>query len=132
MYYVLRAAARSGAFDDGHLSTIAHLTGDKLRLHRLPFPTVEEQDSIVGFLDDRLAGLDRVCIHTLREVEYLNEYRNLLIAEVVTGKLDVRAASARLPDEAEEPELLDETDALTDVEDEPSDDLDAVPEDAEV
>ena len=55
MYYVLRAAARSGAFDDGHLSTIAHLTGDKLRVHRLPFPTVEEQDSIVGFLDDRLA-----------------------------------------------------------------------------
>ena len=57
MYYVLRAAARSGAFDDGHLSTIAHLTGDKLRAHRLPFPTVEEQDSIVGFLDDRLRGL---------------------------------------------------------------------------
>ena len=36
MYYVLRAAARSGAFDDGHLSTIAHLTGDKLRAHVAP------------------------------------------------------------------------------------------------
>ena len=98
MYYVLRAAARSGAFDDGHLSTIAHLTGDKLRVHRLPFPTVEEQDSIVGFLDDRLARLDRACIHTLREVECLNEYRTLLIAEVVTGSCDVREAAMDLRD----------------------------------
>ena len=98
MYYVLRAAARSGAFDDGHLSTIAHLTGDKLRVHRLPFPTVEEQDSIVGFLDDRLARFDRACIHTLREVECLNEYRTLLIAEVVTGKCDVREAAMDLRD----------------------------------
>ena len=123
MYYVLRAAARSGAFDDGHLSTIAHLTGDKLRAHRLPFPTVEEQDSIVGFLDDRLARLDRACIHTLREVECLNEYRTSLIADVVTGKFDVREAAARLPDEVEELEPLDEADALIDGEEESTDAL---------
>ena len=123
MYYVLRAAARSGAFDDGHLSTIAHLTGDKLRAHRLPFPTVEEQDSIVGFLDDRLARLDRACIHTLREVECLNEYRTRLIADVVTGKFDVREAAARLPDEVEELEPLDEADALIDGEEESTDAL---------
>jgi len=29
MYYALRAAAKSNAFNDGHVSTIAHLTGDK-------------------------------------------------------------------------------------------------------
>ena len=127
MYYVLRAAARSGAFDDGHLSTIAHLTGDKLRAHRLPFPTVEEQDSIVGFLDDRLARLDRACIHTLREVECLNEYRTSLIADVVTGKFDVREAAARLQDEVEELEPLDEADALIDGEDEPTDALATAP-----
>jgi hypothetical protein len=37
-----------------------------------------------------------------------------LIVDLVTGKLDVREASAFLPDGAEEPESLDETDALTD------------------
>ena len=31
----------------------------------------------------------------------LNEYRTRLIADVVTGKLDVREATAKLPDEAE-------------------------------
>ena len=40
------------------------------------------------------------------------EYRTRLIADVVTGKLDVRAAAARLPDEVEELEPLDEADAL--------------------
>ena len=51
---------------------------------------------------------------------------------MVTGKLDVREAAARLPDEVEEPEPLEETDALTDGEEEPSDDRDADPEEAAV
>jgi type I restriction enzyme S subunit len=37
-----------------------------------------------------------------------------VIADVVTGKLDVREAAARLPDETEEPEPLDDVDALAD------------------
>ena len=67
-----------------------------------------------------------------REIALLREYRTRLIADVVTGKLDVREAAARLPDEVEEPEPLNETDALADVEDEPADDLDAVAAEAEV
>ncbi len=38
----------------------------------------------------------------------LREYRTRLIADVVTGKLDVREAAAKLPDEAPEAEPLDE------------------------
>ena len=67
-----------------------------------------------------------------RQINLLREYRTRLIADVVTGKLDVREAVARLPDEAEEPELRDETDGFTDGEEEPSDDLDAAPEEAAV
>ncbi|HSV93827.1 MAG TPA: hypothetical protein VLH81_12155, partial [Desulfobacterales bacterium] len=36
------------------------------------------------------------------------EYRTRLIADVVTGKLDVREAAARLPDEAGDIEPLEE------------------------
>jgi len=67
----------------------------------------------------------------LREIQLLHEYRTRLIADVVTGKLDVREAAARLPDEAEDPELLDKADAITDPEEDVADDLDAVPEEAE-
>ena len=51
---------------------------------------------------------------------------------MVTGKLDVREVASRLPDEVEEPEPCDETDALTEGEEEPSDDRDAAPEEAAV
>ena len=35
-----------------------------------------------------------------RQTDLLREYRTSLIAEVVTGKLDVREAAANLPEEA--------------------------------
>ncbi len=35
-----------------------------------------------------------------REITLLREYRTRLVADVVTGKLDVRDAAARLPDES--------------------------------
>jgi type I restriction enzyme S subunit len=46
----------------------------------------------------------------------MQEYRTRLVADVVTGKLDVREAAARLPDEAisdteDEADLTDETEA---------------------
>jgi type I restriction enzyme, S subunit len=44
-------------------------------------------------------------------VALVREYRTRLIADIVTGKLDVRDAAANLPDEAEEPgglQLADE------------------------
>ena len=37
-----------------------------------------------------------------RQIELVEEYRTRLIADVVTGKLDVREAAARLPDEADD------------------------------
>ena len=50
---------------------------------------------------------------------------------MVTGKLDVREAAARLPDEPRNREPLEEAEALADAEEEHGDDLDAVPEEAE-
>jgi type I restriction enzyme S subunit len=65
------------------------------------------------------------------EIALLREYRTRLIADVVTGKLDVREAAAGLPDEPEEPKPLDEPDDQLDPEDASSDELDAVLEEAE-
>ena len=45
-----------------------------------------------------------------REIELLREYRTRLVADVVTGKLDVREAAARLPDEAHPKLAEDDTD----------------------
>ena len=47
------------------------------------------------------------------QIELLHEYRTRLIADVVTGKLDVREAAALLLDEADE-ESMDEGGPLAD------------------
>jgi type I restriction enzyme S subunit len=67
---------------------------------------------------------------TRREIDLLNEFRTRVIADVVTGKLDVREAAARLPDEAEGPGPLDESETEGDTDEAGADDAE-VPEEAE-
>jgi type I restriction enzyme, S subunit len=76
------------------------------------------------------ASADSAIHQARREIDLLREYRTCLIADVVTGKLDVREAAARLPEEIEEPEPLDESEVANDAE-EAADELDAAPEEAE-
>ena len=110
MYYALRAAAKGHAFNDGHLSTIAHLTGDKLRTHRFPFPNFPEQAAIVRYLDKATAAIAIATDRAHRQIDLLREYRTHLIAAAVTGKIDVREEATKLP---EVDPLADEFDALT-------------------
>lgn len=91
-----------------------------------------EQEAIVAFIISETSGLNTGRSRLEREIELLREYRTRLVADVVTGKLDVRAAAAKLPDETHEPEMLDDADALTEGDEETGDaDLDAVPEETE-
>ena len=99
---------------------------------KLLCPPPEEQRAIVEIVGKESVDARRAIDLAQGELSLLREYRTRLIADVVTGKLDVREAAARLPDEVEAPEPLDETDTLTDVEEEPTDDLDAVAAGAEV
>ena len=66
-----------------------------------------------------------------REIDLLREYRTRLIADVVTGKVDVRAAAVALPEvepEVEDDEPLDEDD---DDQYDDADDVDDVDEEDE-
>jgi type I restriction enzyme S subunit len=58
----------------------------------LVFPNVAEQARILRHLETELAPLDAGVAHAEREVSLIREYRSRLIADVVTGKLDVRGA----------------------------------------
>ena len=71
MYYSHRVAAKSQAFNDGHLSTIAHLTGEKLRTHRFPFPAFHEQNAIVRYLDMATATIDTAIDHARHQIELM-------------------------------------------------------------
>ena len=62
-------------------------------------PTINEQISICDGLQKEVSPVDAAISRLEREIELLREYRTRLVADVVTGKLDVREAAARLPEE---------------------------------
>ena len=64
-------------------------------------PHVGEQSATVEHMDKAIGDRDAAIARARRQIELVEEYRTRLIADVVTGKLDVRAVSARLPDEAD-------------------------------
>lgn len=70
-----------------------------LRVVQVPIPEIDEQGAIVAYLETATAGLTRSISQLNREIELLVEYRTRLVADVVTGKLDVREAAAKLPDD---------------------------------
>ena len=59
---------------------------------------LEDSKHAVRWLEDRSLACVKVSHSAKREVETIREFSGRLIADVVTGKLDVREASARLPD----------------------------------
>ena len=64
-----------------------------------PLPPSDEMVAIAKFLEDSLKTIQCLIDNMSHEVNLLFEYRTRLIADVVTGKLDVREAVAKLPNE---------------------------------
>lgn len=59
-----------------------------LRNKEWAFPPQEEQEAIIRYLSNR--NIDEYINKLEKEIEYLKEYKQRLISDVVTGKVDVR------------------------------------------
>lgn len=89
IFYVLFAMASRGVFvAHGNPNTIPHLTAEKLRRHRLPFPPPREQRAIADFLDRKTRAIDELIRKKERLIELLQEKRQALITQTVTKGLD--------------------------------------------
>ena len=64
-------------------------------------PPPGEQSATVEHIDKAIGDRDTAIVRARGQIELVEEYRTGLIADVVTGKLDVREAAAQLPDEAD-------------------------------
>jgi type I restriction enzyme S subunit len=80
--------------------SVPHLSPEQIRAFKVALPPIGEQEAIADSVERSTAGIANAVTRMEREIELLREYRTRLVADVVTGKLDVREAVAGLPDEA--------------------------------
>jgi type I restriction enzyme S subunit len=78
------------------------LTKDRLLSIAIAVPPRDEQDRIVAWLDAETGPWKRAISRARREIDILREYSARLIADAVSGKLDVREVAAKLPEEPAE------------------------------
>ena len=99
-YYVLRAVTRHVEEQAGGIIGLVHVTKPELGSVQVPLAPTAEAEAIAQHIVAATDGIDRVINRLAREINLLHEYRTRLVADLVTGKLDVREAPSRLPDEA--------------------------------
>ncbi|CAK0775358.1 type I restriction enzyme, S subunit [Gammaproteobacteria bacterium] len=88
--YFLRTAKQTTNLASTNKTTIGQF--------RVLLPPLNEQDSILAGLVTGLESVIAAIARTEREIALMQEYRTRLTADIVTGKLDVREAAAKLPD----------------------------------
>lgn len=74
-------------------TTIFNLSLASIRKLRIGVPPLAEQRSLSSFLDLKTTEFVEVVEKAIREILLLREYPTRLIADVVTGKLDVRGVA---------------------------------------
>ena len=82
-----------------------------LRTFQFPLPPLHAQRDIVERLEAESKSSSDTIVRVKREITLLYEFRTRLVADVVTGQVDVRAIAATLPDA---PESLENTISATD------------------
>jgi len=71
-------------------STRDRVSRSMLGSFSVPLPPYEEQVSICKTLDSDLVQVDQAIDEAMKEIDLVREYRDRLIADVVTGQIDVR------------------------------------------
>lgn len=130
LYYVFRAM-RLELLCEAPVNTQGNLNVDRIGSRGIAIAPAHEQSLIVRKIEANAANLNTGINQANCQIELLHEYRTRLIADVVTGKLDVREAAAALP-EVDPLETGNEPDGILDADsEETADELDAVLEEAE-
>lgn len=79
---------------------------------KILIPPLSAQGHIVELLDQEYVVTQSLAL----TIRYINEYRTRLVADVVTGKLDVREAAKKLPAEAVPEAIEDDSDLIDEIE----------------
>lgn len=110
------------AISDDSGSTKGALTCEDLKRFKLAVPSITEQERLVAAIEAETKTANTAIARTEREIALMQEYRTRLTFDIVTGKLDVREAAAKLPDMIPDatPEPIADDEALEEIETEES------------
>ncbi len=94
----------------GKFTTIPIINQDETKSLSIQVPPIPEQRKIVDHIFSQVATIDLTITRAQREIDLIQEYRTRLIADVVTGKIDVRGVVVPegMEDEAQEDEEIKE------------------------
>ncbi len=93
-YFYLSLAGKSELLSRGTGSTAQGIRSDRLKGSLILLPSSDEQEQIVRFLDSRNDGFRPMLEAIVESTEHLREYRQALITNAVTGKLDLAEVTA--------------------------------------
>ncbi len=82
-------------------TTVKHLSSWQVERIQIALPPLKDCIDIVVSIEQQTASLNELQSGVTREIALIQEFRTRLISDVVTGKLDVRALSATLPETVE-------------------------------
>ncbi len=128
LYYIL-CAMQSELLREAPVNTQGNLNVDRIGSRAFGLPSILEQQSIVRRIERSTADLNTAAARAYDEIKLLREYRTRLIADVVTGKLDVRDATSHLSEEIKDTEANDILSESDDIDE--TSDLEATPEEVE-
>lgn len=95
-------------------------------------PSEREQVLIRNFLAGHAARVGRLIDRVQRQIRLFGEFRIRLIADIVTGKLDIREAAARLPERTGRLESLARSSTQTNIGDESNCEVNAADREVDV
>lgn len=89
-------------------ATSPHVNVERIKNYEIVLPPLSEQKHIASAIAKRCSDLEKAIACTHDDISLFREFRTRLIADVVTGKLDVSEAAAHLPNEGRDLELEEE------------------------
>ena len=93
----LRLYSVGSTMDNANTSIIGNI--------RVPLPPRAEQEAICRWVEERCKPIDEATQRATEEIKFIREYRDRLIADAVTGQIDVRGWTPGPDDMASEDEL---------------------------
>ena len=95
--YYLFLAMKNELLREAPVNTQGNLNVDRIGSSTIALPQKEEQTNIVNHVERSVSNIDAAIDLARRQIELMEEYRTRLIADVVTGKLDVRESPQENP-----------------------------------